>query len=650
MPHRYQVEWDGTDVRLPSHAEGEVRFASWGDAEAKLRRFAEEHRGRGARTATVALIPRSDNTYNRFAISVARPAEPGNTADERHLGFLYDHFLHGVGSTKLPLLARYAVSGEIECTVELGENDVWLAIPDKQDLGRVVDEFLADHPSAPETGETPRDGFMREADVATARCLELLAPSQGNPSARTPTDNLRLAGYGARRRALWITDAGTGTFVGRLADRILTLRDERARLAVVDHLIGLGIDVAAPIGVSADAEGDQIPRMALIQEATHIQLSPLEVNGSPDRSLKIAYYVPLIQSLWVASRRLVDPVRLFAERHGLVIENLHVPLMDWAMDAEFEYHDLHGHTAHQERFGNWDSSRGIGEHRLPHLKDLLPPELRTTERLSWGACPEDSLPEPEDQFRVLERYFTDRATLFGAVELADAVVPCRLCGRRTLEFTATCAEGPLAYCDNCRITARHGSLGRPDDAPMALQALAVIEFAGRAVLRQELDQISPPQDGSLLASAEVDRLLLLRSFISRSKSLAWTKVLIAAGLADKGVRMSRGTAIPAVDGHACGSMLEKAVDDFLHQFGIHHIREPAYPRHPELNANGYRADWQLADGTLVEMWGMPHEPAYADKIVIKRTLAETHGITLIEIFPPDVNRLREVFTAYLPRG
>jgi hypothetical protein len=185
---------------------------------------------------------------------------------------------------------------------------------------------------------------------------------------------------------------------------------------------------------------------------------------------------------------------------------------------------------------------------------------------------------------------------------------------------------------------------------MALQALAVIEFAGRAVLRQELDQISPPQDGSLLASAEVDRLLLLRSFISRSKSLAWTKVLIAAGLADKGVRMSRGTAIPAVDGHACGSMLEKAVDDFLHQFGIHHIREPAYPRHPELNANGYRADWQLADGTLVEMWGMPHEPAYADKIVIKRTLAETHGITLIEIFPPDVNRLREVFTAYLPRG
>jgi hypothetical protein len=377
-------------------------------------------------------------------------------------------------------------------------------------------------------------------------------------------------------------------------------------------------------------------------------LSPLEVNGRPDRSLKIAYYVPFVETLWVATGRLVDPVRLFVERHGLRIKKLHIPLMDWGLDGEFEYHDLHGHTAHRERFGRWDSSRGSGQYRLPHLKNLLPPEVRGSDSLEWRACPDDTLPEPEDQFRVLERYFTDRATLFGAVELGDTVVPCRLCGRRTLEFTASSVEGPLAYCEHCRTSARKGWLGRPPDAPIVLRALAAIEFAGRAVLRQELDQIGPRPDGCLRTAAEVDRLLLLRSFISRRESLAWTKVLIAAGLADEGVRMSRGTVIPAVDGHVCGSMLEKAVDDFLDRFGIEHTREPAYPRHPELNVNGYRADWQLADGTLVEMWGMPDEPAYAEKMTTKRMLAEIFGIPLLEIFPPDVNRLRAIFADVLP--
>ncbi len=113
--------------------------------------------------------------------------------------------------------------------------------------------------------------------------------------------------------------------------------------------------------------------------------------------------------------------------------------------------------------------------------------------------------------------------------------------------------------------------------------------------------------------------------------------------------MSRGTAIPAVDGHPCGSMLEKTVDDFLHRHGIQHIREPSYPRDPELNANGFSADWELADGTLVEMWGMPDEPAYAEKMVTKRTLAKAYAIPLLEIFPPDVNRLRAIFADFLSR-
>jgi hypothetical protein len=650
VPRAYEVEWDGTVVRLPHYAEGEETFASWGRAESELESFAKQVRRRGEKVATVALIPRPDNTYNRFAISVARPAEAGATADERHLGYLHDHFLRGVGMTKLTVLAQYAASGEIECTVRVRKKGhVELAVPGRKKLGRVLDEFLARHPSAPATSEQQRVGWLGESDMATARCLDLMAPQPGAPIALTSADDLRLVGYGAYgRRGLSISDARTGEFVGRLEDRVLTIEDERARPAVVAHLIGLGIDVAAPIGASARADGDEIPRLELIREATHIQLCPRGEDGRPDRNLTVAYYVPLAQTLWVASRRLVDSVRLFAERHGLTVENLHVSLMDWALDVEVDYHDLHGHTAHREHGGHWDPSRGSGQYRLPHLKELLPPELRERESPSWGAYPDDSLPQPENQFLIFEQYFTDRAALFGAVELGDAIVPCRLCGRRSLQFTAACTGDPLAYCDTCRTTARLGWLGRVDDAPIALRALAMAEFAGELVLRQQLDQINAPQDGTLLTATDVDRLLMLRSFIHRNKSQAWTKLLIAAGLADEGIRMSRGTAIPAVDGHPCASMLEKAVDDFLHRHDIPHTREPAYPRHLDMNSNRYRADWQLADGTLVEMWGMPNEPAYAEKMVTKRTLAETCGVPLLEIFPPDVNRLREVFAGFLP--
>ena len=45
---------------------------------------------------------------------------------------------------------------------------------------------------------------------------------------------------------------------------------------------------------------------------------------------------------------------------------------------------------------------------------------------------------------------------------------------------------------------------------------------------------------------------------------------------------------------------------------------------------------------------MPDEPTYAEKMVTKRTLAAKYGIPLLEIFPPDVNRLREVFAEFLP--
>src|SRR5690606_3617607 len=101
----------------------------------------------------------------------------------------------------------------------------------------------------------------------------------------------------------------------------------------------------------------------------------------------------------------------------------------------------------------------------------------------------------------------------------------------------------------------------------------------------------------------LDRLLLCRMAVRRGEH-AWTLLLVEAGLADAGVRMARGTVLPARDGHVCFSLREKVVDDFLHMHQIAHKREPHYPRHPVDNPRTrLRADWVLDDGTLVEMWG-----------------------------------------------
>jgi hypothetical protein len=148
----------------------------------------------------------------------------------------------------------------------------------------------------------------------------------------------------------------------------------------------------------------------------------------------------------------------------------------------------------------------------------------------------------------------------------------------------------------------------------------------------------------------IDRLMLLRFGVARRR-VAWTLLLEAAGFAEHGLRTSRGTMIRARDGHLCLSLRERAVCDFLHQHGIAHEREPLYPRDPDYNVNGLRrADWILADGTLVEMWGLPNDPAYAAKMGEKRSLAQRHGLRLIELLDPDLPRLPEIFEPWLQPG
>ncbi|MEU0112624.1 hypothetical protein ABZ137_02580 [Streptomyces bobili] len=101
---------------------------------------------------------------------------------------------------------------------------------------------------------------------------------------------------------------------------------------------------------------------------------------------------------------------------------------------------------------------------------------------------------------------------------------------------------------------------------------------------------------------------------------------------------------------ACGDLVGFAVDDFLHHWGVAHEPEPAYPRHPELNTTGLRADWRLADGTFVAALGLMTKEAYVAKVARKRELARHHSLRLVTVTAEDLNRLPEVFADRLPNG
>jgi hypothetical protein len=252
-------------------------------------------------------------------------------------------------------------------------------------------------------------------------------------------------------------------------------------------------------------------------------------------------------------------------------------------------------------------------------------------------------------FVHLETFVAERNRLFGPVQLNGTIAACRLCGQPGLAFTADACRGPITYCHGCLVNAAIGKSRDRPSASAALRRLGELEFAGNPMLETQLDtlHIDPAAPA---AATVVDQLLLLRFAIRRGE-FPWTLLLEEAGFAEDGLRLARGTLIRARDGHLCLSLREKAVCDFLHQHGIEHDREPRYPTDPDYNPTGLRrADWRLANGTFVEMWGLPNDPAYAAKMVAKRHLAARHGIRLVELTDADLPRLPQAFAAWLPAG
>ena len=104
----------------------------------------------------------------------------------------------------------------------------------------------------------------------------------------------------------------------------------------------------------------------------------------------------------------------------------------------------------------------------------------------------------------------------------------------------------------------------------------------------------------------------------------------------------------AKDGHICRSLLERQIDDFFFDNGIQHETEPHYPFDPDINPDGYRADWRLADGTYVEALGFTTNPVYMAKAERKISLAAWHQIPVLTVTESELPNLLNIFAKWLP--
>lgn len=153
------------------------------------------------------------------------------------------------------------------------------------------------------------------------------------------------------------------------------------------------------------------------------------------------------------------------------------------------------------------------------------------------------------------------------------------------------------------------------------------------------------------------------AFTSRFSNGAWTKIMLAyakmggiehvkkkfgawfTALAETGalpdgvLSTARGIRCLAKDGHTCHSLDEQRIDDWLHAHHLDHEREPIYPQHPSLNPAGKRrADWKVK-GIYVEYFGLVGDPEYENRMDEKILLAQEFNISLIAIFPSDIENL-----------
>lgn len=235
---------------------------------------------------------------------------------------------------------------------------------------------------------------------------------------------------------------------------------------------------------------------------------------------------------------------------------------------------------------------------------------------------------------------------------------CRICGRifppETLSHWMR-QYGSTRYCSSCCCRARGGFRGGSPEmlraairaATNALGFIPAQAISATADLNGLEDQSRDRAFGAMVCLPDPDDAAVTLGITGRAGR--WLAILQASGVVGDAWRPSKGTMCFARDGHACRSLGERSLDDFMSSRGLRHEPEPYWPVHAALNPGGMlRADWRLEDGTLVEYAGLMETPSYAERIAMKQRLAMETGHRLLIIAPPDLARLVDVFAPWLP--
>lgn len=452
-------------------------------------------------------------------------------------------------------------------------------------------------------------------------------------------------------RDIHIYEPGSERPFGSVESGWLLLEDERLREEISPLLRGQGITFAAPVPEypmrvqkQFRLAADEVPNLSIYYQPGYIKFEMAEgtEDGMP---LELAEYNRTTQKLWVEDKAIAPGVCRFAARVGIPVKSVGAPKNPWRLEDEVHF---------TER-------RDVTKKNRPFLRDMKELVLRreigtrilTTilgkQKTRWLQQEQTPyrLKESREEFLVREEFVQQRQQLFGTHTLRQAIAPCRLCGHDATPFRFRYCQVELAYCQDCLDAARHGRFAQNRaQAIEVVKELAKLEFAGAPPLAVQLRKINV-LGGFNRTPEEIDQMVLLRFFIKPGE-WPWMKLLADAGMINDGLRTSRGTAIPALDGHLCRSLHEKAVDDFFHQHGIAHEQEPHYPHDLVLNPNTRRrADWVLADGTFVEMWGLHGDTAYDEKTEEKLVLAKKNGLRLVGLKRSDVQKLPEIFREWM---
>lgn len=652
----YRIGWDGNRAVLPTAGQHDPWDISdpYSETAADIETFIKRARSPGTIVDTPApvelhLVHRPDNEYDPNAISVAIPGSFGGTLDERHLGYIYGEDLYAAGGHDLADLAEFA-GGWVICTGLASSRCILkLDLPEPRVLRDAIDAFFTAAPVSPH--HQPRlVGRPRhvhtESLPATSEALELL---RRFPHPALPVTTITVTGDGAHRRhrSLLLRDAATGRRLGTVTMGHLLLEDERDRDNVLVLLQRAQIPVTKPTSPhpSHNCPADYVPSMTTDWGHPWVELKAA-LRDHTGRWPTVALFHPSRKSLAVQDSRLLPAVLTYVARLGLPVADVRIPRRPWHL-----YHEVpitlmrEEATDHRPEQTDVDGAAHLLRAATRLATDGHQPSLPIHDKSSMP----DRSHEPPATFLLNEAHVAQRQALFGQHQLTDTIAPCQLCAAPGRAFTAPISIEQLTYCQACLERAATGLKTDRTTSAAAVARLGKLEFDNTPMLESQLSTLHIDPTAPV-TGRHLDELLLLRFTLYRGHH-AWTRLLIESGLAGDGIRGSRGTTISARDGHLCLSLGEKAVCDFLHQHDIEHAREPRYPAEPSLNPGGLRrADWLLADGTFVELWGLPDDPTYAAKMKQKRQLAARHGLTLVELTAADLPRLPEVFAAWLPPG